>query len=125
VGSVDGPVRLGEHTVALRTYVVTGQDPRFHTDVTERLDVKVDGCLVTPATATEPEDASTGPKVTGYQLLAPPGVPIDSAEAVIWPITGTRIVDGREEYDGPEYQVEGDVGQWEDAQQARVIRRGS
>lgn len=120
-------MKLGNHSVALRTLVKVGSDPRTGADKTERRDVKVDGCLVTPTGSAEPEDPTAAPRMSGYQLLAPP-VPqapaIDAAEAIVWPITGERTVDGRTEYDGTEYQVSGDVGLWDSCQQARLVKTG-
>jgi hypothetical protein len=97
---------LGPHTIVLRKRQVTGQD-RYGNDVPEDVDVAVDGCLVTPTRSSETDDRSA-PRISGAQLLAPPGTDVDSADAIIW----------RER----SYEVDGETGIWDECVEAQLRR---
>lgn len=118
---VGAPVKLGDHTIVLLTRVPTGERGRYGDDVLRDVFTEVRWCLVTPAGSSEAEDQGTA-KVTGLQLLAPPGTPVDAAAAVIWPPVATENPD--EPFTGPRYEVDGDVGIWEESVQARLTKVG-
>lgn len=113
------PVKLGDDTIVLVSREPTGQTDRYGNDVLAGAFAEVPWCLVTPATSSEPGDQSS-PRIVGLDLLAPPGTPVDAADAVIFPASATG--DPKQPWAGPRYEVDGDVGVWEDCVQARLSR---
>lgn len=99
-------MRLGEDTIVLRRRQVAGRD-RYNNDVVENVDQAIDGCLVTPTRSSETDDRSA-PRISGAQLLAPPGTDVDSADAIIW--------------HGRSYEVDGETGLWEECVEAQLRR---
>lgn len=125
-------MKLGNHTIGLRKHTPRvdggGQPVRDDTghQLQDVIDRKVRWCLVTPNRAStrdtdEPEER-TAPLTIGTTLLAPPGTGIDAAEVVIWPITSEDIVDEHLQLDGPIWEVIGEVGVWDESEEARLRR---
>lgn len=112
-------VKLGDQTIVLVTREPTGDVDRYGNDVVADAYAAVEFCLVTPGQSTEPGDQSSA-RVAGLDLLAPPGTPIDAAQAVIYPATATG--DPQAPYTGPRWEVDGDAGFWEDSVQAHLTR---
>ncbi len=112
-------MKLGNDTIVLVTRELTGERDRYGSDVVRDVYSEWRWCLVTPTTATEPE-GQTAARVTGLQVLAPRRVPLSAAAAVIWPATATTDPD--KPWDGPSYEVDGDVGDWRTYQQAQLTR---
>lgn len=113
-------MKLGDQTIVLVDQQPTGQHDRYGSDILGPVYTEVQWCLVTPAGSSETGDQSAA-RISGLQLLAPPGTAVDAADAVIYPFTKT-VVGGQPVYDGPRYQVDGDVGVWEDSVQAQLTR---
>jgi hypothetical protein len=114
-------VKLGDDTIVLVDREPTGQRDRYGNDVLAPSYTAVEWCLVTPGTSTEPGDQSSA-RITGLDVLAPrgPADQLDAVDAVIYPATATG--DPEQPWAGPQYEVDGDVGVWEDAVQARLTR---
>lgn len=99
-------MKLGDDTIVLRKRQVTGRD-RYGNDVTSDVDSEVRWCSVTPTTTTEADDRAV-PRVTGLQLLAPPGTDLESADAILWR--------------GRVYEIDGEAGDWDECVQAQLRR---
>lgn len=112
-------MKLGDHTIVLVGRAPTGQTDRYGQDVLVDTYTAVEWCLVTPGGSTEPADQSSA-RLSGLDLLAPAGTPVDAADAVIWPATATDNPD--QPWTGPRYEVDGDVGDWGELIQARLTR---
>lgn len=125
-------MKLGNHTIGLRKHTprVDGAGQAVRDDhgdqIVDVVDVKVEWCLVTPTMARssengEPEDRSA-PRTVGTTLLAPPGSNVAAADVVIWPITAEATVDGQLQLTGPLWQVVGEVGVWDESEEAQLRR---
>lgn len=125
-------MKLGSHAVGLRKATPRvdggGQPVRDDTgyQLQDVVDRKVRWCLVTPTRSAtgdndEPEDRAA-PLTVGTTLLAPVGAGIAAADVVVWPITGETIVDGQLRLSGPVWQVIGEVGVWDESEEARLRR---
>jgi hypothetical protein len=117
-------VKLGDHRVVARKRVVIGGDD-YGNDVVRDVDTLVRWCSVTPTRSTENETRSA-PAVAGATVVAPVAARvIEAADAILWPITGeAKDADGRTVYTGRQWEVVGDVGQW-DTYTEFQIRRAS
>ena len=113
--------RLGEHVIGLRTRVDAGEKDRYGNTVYVDSDTEHDGCLVTPGRSSE-DEANVAARVSGAQLLAPPGTPLAAADAIIWPISSSALVNGRLELTGRLWEIGGDVGDWDECLEAKLTR---
>jgi hypothetical protein len=113
-------VKLGDHTIVLVAREPSGQRDAYGNDILTDVFTEHPWCLVTPTLMQEPAER-TRARISGLQLLAPAGVPIAAADAVIWPPTATG--DPAAPFTGPRYEVDGDVGDWGDFLEARLTRR--
>lgn len=113
-------MRLGRHVITVRRAT-----PRLNPDTTPVLDdygdpvvdvtdTEVTGCLVVPSSRTsdtrEPRDRAA-PRIAGLELYAPPATDLRATDVVLWPPVNPTT-----------WQVEGDVGVWDESIEARLIR---
>lgn len=98
----------------VRRRVKTGATDDYGADVIEDRDTLVRWCSVEPTRSTEDQSRSA-PAVAGVTLRAPAaaGPLIEASSAVVWPVTGESRLNGRTVYQGRQWEVVGDVGQWE------------
>jgi hypothetical protein len=125
--AVTGPlgalVKLGEERVAVRSRTKVDSDD-YGNDVFEVTDTLLRWCSVTPARSTEP-DGRTSPAIAGATLFASTRArTIEAADAIIWPISGAHLDDqGRTVYEGREWEVQGEVGDWGSFIEAQIRRQ--
>lgn len=113
-------MKLGDHMIVLVIRQPSGERDAYGNVVMAEVFTEHRGCLVTPMVMQEPVER-TSPRISGMQLLAPAAVPVGAADAVIWPPAATG--DPMRPFTGPEYEVDGDVGDWGEFIEARLTRR--
>lgn len=118
-------MKLGNHTVGLRTTGKTGETDEYGDDVLAEVFVKVRWCLVTPTKRLsendEPENRAA-PTTQGMTLLAPPGTPVTASTTVVWPIQSETGDGPTLALTGPVWQVIGDPGPWDDTVEVQLRR---
>lgn len=107
-------MKLGDHRFALRERVTTGETDDYGADVVVDRYTLVRWALVMPTRAVESETRSA-PAVAGLSVQAPTSARvIEAADAVIYPIAGeTTAPDGSTVYEGRQWEVVGEVGEWD------------
>ena len=114
---------MGEDRLAVRSREVVGRDPNYGNDITADVDTLVRWCSVTPTRSSESTDRSA-PAIAGATVLAPvKAATIEQADAIVWPITGQKEVDGRVVYEGRVWEVSGEVGDWQTYTEVQIRRQ--
>lgn len=86
------------YTIGIRDYVEGVKDAHGNTTSGWGNTRNVEVWGIAPRFSNETYETGRNPVITGYTIIAPPDLVIDRRSLVIW--------------DGVEYEVEGEVGDW-------------